>query len=152
MLNIRGFTYSELIVVLVIAAVILLTVSALSSIGNSSYENVRKEAEVYNDIYFGFNLIARYVRSSGTVGINSNQLTAGNLIFQCNGSDFFYHDSSNNSDHTILSGITNLSCSFVFVPSTNNKVIRVTLNGDKSISDNKVLHLINLTTDIMRRN
>lgn len=146
MINNRGFTLTELIVVMVIVIVVLLTIVALSEISNRSYTNLRNETEVYNDIYFGFNLISHYIRNSSKVSVNSTQdeLTAGEVIFRKSGANFIYHDNLANTDHNIITQVNNLACSFV--PSVNNKLITVTLSGNKGRVS------FNLSTDIKLRN
>jgi prepilin-type N-terminal cleavage/methylation domain-containing protein len=68
----RGFSLIELVTGLAIGAILLLMIAAISNIGNNSYQALRKEAAVYDDIFFGFNLIKQCVRKASAISIEKN--------------------------------------------------------------------------------
>ena len=141
----NGFTLTELVVGLFIGAVIILIIGVISSTSIGSYEKLRKEAEVYNDVYYGLNLIKRLVRntpSNQAMNVTSGKLTIGNFTFMKDNNSFNYTVGTNTN--TIIGNVTGL----VFLPvnSTDNRFINITLKGEKD----KVS--FNLTTEVMRRN
>ena len=83
MKNKNAFSLIEMQVSLVVAAILVLTIGAISSISLSSHNRMRKEAELYADIFYGFKLIQNRVRES-SVGVSivgqSNPWTGSRLV------------------------------------------------------------------------
>ena len=73
MKNQKAFSLVELLVCLVIAAVLILTVGAISSIANSSYNKINSQQQIYNDISYGFKLLQFKVRNSTSAIASGNQ-------------------------------------------------------------------------------
>ena len=65
MKNKNAFSLIEMQVSLVVAAILVLTIGAISSISLSSHNRMRKEAEVFADIFYGFKLMQNRIRESG---------------------------------------------------------------------------------------
>lgn len=53
----NGFTLAELLVAMIISAVLVLMVGSLSQIAFSSHEEIRKEGDIYSDIFYGLSKI-----------------------------------------------------------------------------------------------
>jgi prepilin-type N-terminal cleavage/methylation domain-containing protein len=153
----QGFTLTEVIVGLVIGGVILLTICVISGTAFSSSENLRREAEVYNDVFFGFNLMNYACRNATTIAVDrvNMTLTFGNSTFRTrNNRDFIYSDAG--GDHAIISEVNNLNFSFQCLDaggnwSNNNcsnasRIFRIILSGDKNAV------VFNFSNDIARRN
>lgn len=152
-----GFTLVELIVGLAIGAVIILIIGVISSSGIGSYEKSQKEAEAYNDIFYGFSLIQRNVRQALIVNADdtANTLTADNFVFRKNGSDLIYTDTATTTDILILKTDTSLGETLDFTVSPpSGKLFNVTLSGQKVINlgYRKVTVPFNLSTQAMERN
>lgn len=152
-----AFTVVELLTALAILAVIILSVGMISSISIGSHEKMRKEAQVYNDIQFGFNLMKHACRHAQTVQVDlsQNTLTFGDITFKENNADFIYTDT--NGNHTIISGVNNLAFSFFCRKdaygnwladscSNTSTLFHITLSGEKDKA------AFDLYTDISRRN
>jgi len=138
----KGFTLTELTVALVVGLMLMLVIGMISSIGYRTDVNVRREAELYNDIFFGFDLIQRRVREAQAVSATANTLSVDNLVFQSDGSNFFYADTDDDTDHMILengNGIT-------FSPTVNDELVTVRLQGIKQG------FTFDLSAEAMRRN
>lgn len=67
----KAFTLTELVIGLMIGVFILLAVGAISQVGPESYEKLRGESQVYNDIMYGFDLIKSKVHSAKVVGLEN---------------------------------------------------------------------------------
>ena len=155
--SLTGFTLIELVVGLAIGAVIVLIIGVISSSGIGSYEKSRKEAEAYNDIFYGFSLVQRNVRQALIANADdaTDTLTADNFVFKKNGSDFIYTDTATNADILILKMDTSLGETLDFsVSPQSGKLFNVTLSGQKVINlgYRKVTVPFNLTTQAMERN
>lgn len=143
-----GFTLVELLVGLVVGAVLVLIVGVISQVSVGSHERLRREAEVYNDLFYGFNLIKHSVRNGLIVSADgaNNTLTADNFIFRAspgNSSNLIYTKISDNSNYTIISGVTGLNFD---VDGSNDPLIVLNLSGQKDRVN------FNLTTEVMGRN
>lgn len=152
----NGFTLVELMAGLFVGSIIVLTIGSASSIAIDSFERNRREAEVYNDIYFGFGLVEHAVRNSSSVKVpSSGTLIADHLTFSLREIDdcqqpspldcptckciynFIYTDGS--GTRPMLSGASSLSLNFDPTLDLTGKVkfIIITLAGVKdSVSFN----------------
>lgn len=144
----RGFTLVELLVGLVIGAVLVLIVGVISQTSFGSHERLRREAEVYSDIFYGFNLIKHSVRNGLIVSADgaNNTITADNFIFRVspgNSGNLIYTKISDNSNHTIISGVAGLNFE---VDDSNEPLIALNLSGQKDRVN------FNLTAEAMQRN
>jgi len=154
----RGFTLAELIIGMLISSILILTVGVISGTAVTSYEKLRKEAQAYDDLYYGVDLIERSVRRAESVSWGSNTLTLGmwdnttnppqpySAIFQNNGNSLTYKRDSRSSDapDIVMQGVSNLT--FAPNPPTNTTLFNATLNGTK---DNIVF---TRSISVMRRN
>jgi len=138
-MNTKGFTLTELLIALLVSGIIALTIGIISQISTDSYMNLRREAELYNEIYSGFDLVERSVRRADNVSVSGNTLTADNLTFQVVGNDLVYADASGN--HAILA-----DGNFTFVPTLTGGLVTVNLLGDKHD------YRFNQTIEVVRRN
>ncbi|MBF0521450.1 MAG: prepilin-type N-terminal cleavage/methylation domain-containing protein [Candidatus Omnitrophica bacterium] len=161
MMNKKGFTLTELIVALIVSIVLMMTVGAIASIGNDSYSNLMKEANIYNDVYFGLDLIQSLSHKATTISVDTvnKTLTIDKLVFSVSKkkitdtvSDFIYTNTLTNAQTILFSGVGNLS----FVPSlsADGKIVTASLSGTKSfggINTSKAV-TFNVSTSAMRRN
>jgi prepilin-type N-terminal cleavage/methylation domain-containing protein len=67
----KGFSLVELIISLVVASVLILMVGIISNIAFTSHEDLRKEAQVYDDLEFGVELIKASVRKASSISVVS---------------------------------------------------------------------------------
>jgi hypothetical protein len=152
-----GFTIVELIVGLVIGTILILIIAAMSNITLGSYERIRKEAQVYQDVFRGFELMKHSCRNLDHAVdpvMVGNTITFGTRRFWINGQDFVYTDP--NGDHAIISGVNELAFNFFcgqdaagnwIVPCIGaSTIFHVTLSGVKDTVR------FTLSTDITRRN
>lgn len=155
----NGFTLVELLVGLVIGAVLVLIVGVISETSVGSHERLRREAEIYNDIFHGFNLIKHSVRNGVNVEVvngtiigdmvdkdNSFAVTGNFTLREQNNSDLIFTytniSTSNTTNNTIIAGVDGLD----FDPNQTPELITVKLSGQKDRVN------FNLTTEAMRRN
>ena len=136
----RAFSLTEMLVSIVVAAILVLTIGVISRISTGTYASLTKEAQVYNDISYGFKLMQNKVRGSGNHIIIksvsgswvSSRLEVGKHtfgIFQ-NGSnrEFSYDDGLKREVIFSVqsSGVLNLTFS-----SVTNDTATVRLDGEK---------------------
>jgi len=162
----RGLGLIELLTSIVIASVLILMIGVISNIAFSSYEDLKKEDQVFKDLYFGFDLLIYSLRNASTVSVAGNQLTmvktTGNpnfsRTFKNDAADFKYTDSD--GDHIIIQGVDNLNFDFRCTKdplnpgewlssppcSSNSSIFHVTLSGEKDKEG------FNLSADVARRN
>jgi uncharacterized protein YdeI (BOF family) len=141
----QGFTIAELAAGIFIGAILVLSIGSISSISHASFERLRQEAEVYNEVHSGFDLMNKAVHNAESVSIDdtSTVLTAGNLVFQKQGEDFIFRNTTDNTTHKIIEGVQNLNLVF---SSPSTKFISVAISGKK----NKVDFVF--TNKVMQRN
>jgi len=85
----KGFTLAELLVTMVISAVLILMVGAISQIAFSSHDQTRKEGDVYSDLFYGLSRMSFSVRKASTLSLDntwplpwvSNMLIVDNSAF-----------------------------------------------------------------------
>jgi prepilin-type N-terminal cleavage/methylation domain-containing protein len=84
----KGFTLAELLVTMVISAVLILMVGAISQIAFSSHDQIKKEGDVYSDLFFGLSQISFSVRKASVLSLEtwslpwvSNMLIVDNSAF-----------------------------------------------------------------------
>ncbi|MCA9394146.1 MAG: prepilin-type N-terminal cleavage/methylation domain-containing protein [Candidatus Omnitrophica bacterium] len=68
----RGFTLTELQVALVISAIMILAVAAISQISSRAYSKLRQESEVYADLGFAMKMMRNRVRESSLVSVDES--------------------------------------------------------------------------------
>lgn len=139
-----GFTLTELLVGLVVGGILILMIGVLSNISLGSYEKMRKEAEVYNDLYYCINLMKHSIRAAKTVNadVNNNILTTDNFVFKKNNTDFICTDTTIHSDNILVRGVTDLNFT---LGNPSNKLITINLRGKKDKVD------FNFSTQIKQR-
>lgn len=158
----RGLTLTELIIGLAIGVILILMIGGISSICQSSFENLRKESGVYNDVFYGLNLIKFSVRKAqGTINVGnemdpnwkSQVLTMGNSAFGLykppgTKTEFVYlKNKSDTTKRDILMEVdSNKNETIVFTPSQNGKIVTVRVYGRKDKES------FDLSTSVMRRN
>ncbi|HAJ57727.1 MAG TPA: hypothetical protein DCL35_08220 [Candidatus Omnitrophica bacterium] len=155
----RAFSLTELLVGLVIGAIIVLIIASIARIGGENSEQLRKRSQVYNDIFFAFDLMKRRVAEAGVVNAypGNNTLEADNFRFQrYNSSALIYRDTNDGTDHTILDGVNNLSFTVSLI---NGSLVTVSLSGGitfrgrgASYTNQDISIPFDLTASFMRRN
>ncbi len=68
----KGFSLIELQVTIIIAAILILIIGVISDASLGSYNKIKKEGEVFSDIYYGFKLLQNRVHAA-------NNVTSGTL-------------------------------------------------------------------------
>ena len=139
-----GFTLTELIVGIVVAAIVVLMVGAIGTIAIQSYNDLRQRSNVYNDSQSALQLIRETVRQSTSVPsvsvVNSNNcltVPVGVVTNYIHGQgtglvrDLVYGSSCANVGSTLISGVTVTGPAF-FLPSVSGQVVTIVLNGTKS--------------------
>ena len=157
--NREGFTYIELMIGLIIGAVLILMIGAISSIGNASFDKAMKESSVYNDAFSGLNLIKFFGRKSHTMittsnaskfGLSPGVLELDNSAFGLgsNNKDFVYlNDKSKPGEQTVLIKDADvLTLTLEPQDSSSTNMVTVTLHVKKQKED------FDLSTSVMRRN
>ena len=90
----KGVTIVELLIVLIVGAIMLIGVNALSNIGNQSYRKLSSEASIYNDISYVFKLFQSRVHRS-RIQSNGTELITGTEKFgvytHSGGHDLLYY-------------------------------------------------------------
>lgn len=147
----KGFTLTEMIIGMLITSILILTIGVMSSTGVSSYSKLGKQAEAYNDLYFGVDLIERSIRRAHTVSVDTTQntLTVDSFIFKADNGDLVYIDTANaNKRNVIVSGATNLQ----FVPTNPSVGLYKAIINDSIKLDEKNTIDLNVSVNVMRRN
>ena len=62
----RGFSFVELQVAMVVAAVFMIVIGTVSGIGHRSYNKVREKSQIYSDLGYALKLIRNRVRNAET--------------------------------------------------------------------------------------
>ena len=154
----RAFTLTELIVGVVIGSIFMLAVGTISGIGQSSFENIKRESQVYGDMFNGLELMKNTIHKASSVSVNnwSNPpwirpvLVADNSAFglykpaDSPTVDLVYLKDKNNTSarDIILYKANSLDWTF----SENGKLITVEIQGQKDTED------FDLSTSILKRN
>jgi len=162
----KGFTLIELFMAILISSVLILMVGALSQIAFSSHDQVRKEGDLYSDLFYGFNLLTYSVRNALTVEVLVDELnntkglnlanSAYNRTFGNNNTSFQYTDST--GVYNIIDGVSNLNFDF----RCEKDIVTGNWLADSCSASSKIFHLIltgskdnepfDLVSDVMRRN
>lgn len=149
----RGYTLTELIIGMLISSILILTIVVMSTTAVSSHHYLSKEAEAYNDLYYGVDMIERSIRRAQDVSVDTTQniLTADNFIFRIDQGDLVYFDTANSNKRNVIingTGATNLQ----FVPSSADPESYTAVISDTiTLSGGKTANLaVNL--NVTRRN
>jgi prepilin-type N-terminal cleavage/methylation domain-containing protein len=150
----KGFTLIELLVAITIAAVLILMIAHISSIAISSHNAIRRDNQVYAEVFSVFSFIEHALRNTYSVGVDSvnNRLTADNRTFYVSGTSFNFDE--NGTVNTLLDGVNGLNFTFTCDPvggawgtcTSASAIFRIDLSGTK---DGEAF---NISTDITRRN
>ena len=146
----QAFTLVELIVGLLIGSIFFLTVGLISGIGQSSFENLKKESQTYSDMFNGFELMRNSVHKASSVTIDNSKnppwLVVDNsafAIFKPDNKFVYLKDKSNTSaQDVILDQASSLNWTLV----TNGALIGVQIQGKKGKES------FDLSTSMLRRN
>lgn len=136
----KAVSMVELLVTLIICAVLVLIISSISNISSSSYEKERRQAEVYNNIYYGFSLMKFKIRNAGSITVDNGNKTltfgsgADAVTFKCDTDDFIYQDAAGN--HTIVPDVTNLVFDFRCVKGAGDSWI-----ADSCTNSSNIFHI-----------
>lgn len=66
-MNKRGFSLIELQISILIASVLVISIGMVSQISMETYNKYRQEAQIFNDISYGFKFLQSKIRGSGNV-------------------------------------------------------------------------------------
>jgi len=67
MRNTKAYTLVEMLISLVLGAILVLSMGAISSISNNSYRKVMAQAQVFNDIHYGIKFLQSHVRKASAL-------------------------------------------------------------------------------------
>jgi hypothetical protein len=153
----------ELVVGLVIGGIIILTIGVISSVSIGSVERLRTETDVYNDLAWAFNMMARAARNSVTCSADNAEgqkaLTFGDKTFQVKNGAFVYTVSE--ADHPIIQGADSISFDFGCDKdaggnwqdcSSTSKLFHITLLVQKTFPGKQHPDTFDQYLDVMRRN
>lgn len=135
MIKRNAFTLIEMLVSLVVAAILILGVAAITNIGSSSYIKQRNEENIYNDLSYGFKLIQNRVHSAAGMGLVSasgswigDRLIVGNEVFGL-------YQTANTKDFVHLpdKADENIREIILSVPNTDTINLTLTQNGKEII-------------------
>ncbi len=105
-----AFTFTELLIGVVVGAIILLSLAAIGQMSWGTYGDLRRKSGVYNDIQFVQDLITGSVRVAiNPLGITSGCLQVDTAYFHISGADFVYGASCGGVTSPIISGVTGLA-------------------------------------------
>ena len=136
MRNEKGMTIIELLVVLIITAIMLIGVNAISNIGHQSHRTLLDEASIYNDIAYAFKLLQSRVHSS-KIQSNGTDLITGSEKFgtytHAGGRDLVYYPNRYNEsiNQTIFSVPNPGTLNFSYTINAVAGDVDITLAGDK---------------------
>jgi prepilin-type N-terminal cleavage/methylation domain-containing protein len=156
--NQRGFSLAELLVGIIVAAIVILMISAIGTIAYKAYNNLRTNSGFYNDSQFALQLVREAVRQSTKLpSVNGSCLTTFAGVAQnptyfytmpqgaptsfFRSSDACY--STTVSSENIFKGVPNLAfticgnnISFPGIPACNpvvaGQVLQIALSGSKN--------------------
>jgi len=103
----------ELLVALVISSVLILMVGSLSNIALSSHVQLKKEGDVYSDLFYGLSRLAFLARKASILTVDNtwpNPPWVSNMLIVDNSAFGLYKPSGQ-------------KVGFVFVPDKNNKTV-----------------------------
>ncbi len=141
----KGFTYTELLISIVLSSFVVLSIGAASTIGRRSYEKVVEETKIYSDIAYGFKLLQNRIRQadslttqpaagawvSATLIVN-NRWVFG--LYRAEGSptiDFVYlNDKNDETAREVIFSVAETS-PVSFTATVSSKAATVRLNGEK---------------------
>lgn len=147
---------------LIICAIIILIIGAISSIGINSFENLREKATVYSDVlYYGFDLIKNSVRKAHAIDINylpspsDGQWVSQAIIADARAFALFKQNTSPAIDFVYLKDKTKpderdvifyQADNMSLTPAINGKLLTINIQGVKNDES------FDLTTSVMKRN
>lgn len=146
----KGITIIELLVVLIVGAVMLIGVNAISSIGNRSHRKLMEEGTIYNDISYVFKLLQSRVHRS-KIQSDGAELVTGNEKFgvyvHSGGRDLLYYPNRlNTSINQVLFSVPDPgTLNFAYDINETAGDVDITLTGER----NEVS--FNMTTKIRSR-
>ncbi len=138
MKNNEGITITELLVVLIVGAIMLLGVNAISGIGNQSHQKLLDEASIYNDISYAFKLIQSRVHRSKAIKDDGTSLVTGDDRFSVythsGGRDLMYYpDLSNASANEVIFSVSDTDMlNFAYTVNAIADDVAITLAGTKN--------------------
>jgi prepilin-type N-terminal cleavage/methylation domain-containing protein len=158
----KGFTLAELLVTMVISAVLILMVGAISQIAFSSHDQIRKEGDVYSDLFYGLSRMNFSVRKASALSLDNtwpNPPWVSSILIVDNSAFGLYRPAGGKIKFVFVPNKTNPgvreniiedldTMSFSFTLSgTPNKSANVTVQGAK---DNEPFNISNFV--VTRRN
>ncbi len=133
----KGVTIIELLVVLIVGAIMLIGVNAISNIGHRSFGTVQSEETIFNDISYVFKLIQNRVHGS-KIQSDGTGLIAGNEKFgiyvHSGGRDLMYYPNRFNEsiNQAIFSVPSAGMLNFAYDVNADAGDVEITLTGEKN--------------------
>jgi prepilin-type N-terminal cleavage/methylation domain-containing protein len=150
----RAFTLVELLVSITISAILILMIVHISSIAFASHSKMRRDSQVYAEVFSVFSFVEHALRNTYSVGVDltGNRLTADGKTFYASAGSFIFQEGG--VDNHLIDGVNGLNFAFACDPvsgiwgtcSPASSIFRVSLSGTK---DNQPF---DISTDIVRRN
>ncbi len=116
----KGLSLVELLVVIIISAILILMVGFLSQIAFSSHEEIRKEGDVYSDIFYGLSQISFSVRKASTVKIENDTYGCTGPVLVADKNAFCLYNGSDCLACKATEDIEGPGTDFVYIEDTDN--------------------------------
>ncbi|MBN2119963.1 MAG: prepilin-type N-terminal cleavage/methylation domain-containing protein [Candidatus Omnitrophica bacterium] len=114
----RGFTIIELLISLIIGGILILMIGAISLASHKSHMTIHNQAQVHNDVFYGFELAANRLRAANSAWVEN---TWPNPPWT---SDILIID---NSAFAVYNSTQDQMASFVYLPDRSDTSIRKTI-------------------------
>lgn len=129
----KGFSLSELIVGMVVAAIVILMVGAIGTIAYKSYKELREISDVYADAHSALQMVRENVRQATTTPVIAGSCLTLTVFgstksIHTQGNNLVYGNSCGATTSTLIANMTNL----VFTPSLAGEVVTLALSGEKA--------------------
>ncbi len=160
-MNIKGFTFVEMLVSLMVSAVVVLTIGSISGICRNSELKTRSESQIFDDIAYGFKLLQNRVHEGKSLEEETlgghwlgNQLVIDHDkvfgVFQDDGSAVrelvYLPDKSDETARQVIIGFSASDSVTLDVAKNGSKSVSVSVSGEKGNIP------FSSSTDVMRRN
>jgi len=116
----KGLALVELLVALAISAVLILMVGVISQVAFSSHNQLRKEGDVYSDIFYGLSQISFSVRKASTVKIENDTYGCTGQVLVADKSAFCLYNGPDCLACKATENIEGPGIDFVYIEDTDN--------------------------------
>jgi prepilin-type N-terminal cleavage/methylation domain-containing protein len=158
--NKKAFSMVEMLVSIIVASILILAIGAISGVSTNVYSGLMREAQIYNDVTYGFKLMQNKVRSAQGISIKNQTGSWAGQYLEVGEQGFGLYTNTNSRDFVYIEKLTNLAkrevilsvpnpspnLSISFTPTTTpTQSFKVTVSGTKNNIP------FTLSTTILRR-